>query len=316
MAYFGHDDISTYGIKDWGNNSLVEFEGCKYHCGLCISIIPEGSSSNFGNDPTVDSFMPQDATRICGTFYRKVSSSSSIKFAAACNPESDRYYSYFIGATPYCVLVYVNSYSGSIPSFYTPLYATGKIFDVLAHENDNIVQSKYGTVMFRMASGDYEGYAYIIGNSTNSSSPAYNLYNAGSLYIPGFTAITTSVYSSAATCGSICKTDGNWLIGGNNSSRNVVFYTEGFNQLCSNIYDSSISSTRWTRIAMASVSNDLTTDGIVSGDGFKGYLDTDLFRVGVASRKDFFDNGKFFCAENNTNLLIGIDPNSESPFLS
>lgn len=313
MAYFGHDAINTYGIKDWGNNSLIKSYGVNWHTGLCISIIPEGSLSNFGNDPTQDSFMPTDATRICGTFYRNNISASSIKFAAACNPESDRYYSYFIGATPYCVLVYVNSYMNLVPSFYTPIYATGRIFDVLAHESDNTVQAKYGTIMFRFMSGDYESYAWIIGNATNASSTAYNLYAAGSLYIPGFSAITSSVYGSA-TCGSICKSDGTWLIGGDNSTKNVIFYTEGFNQLCSNMNNSSGNSTRWVRIAMASVSSDIATNGIVSGDGFKGYLDTSLFRVGVASRKSFFDDGKFFCAENNTNLLIGLDPESESPF--
>ena len=314
MSYFGHDNISTYGIKNWGNNSLILHYNTTWHCGLCMSIIPADSPSNFGNDPTQDSFMPASATRINGTFFRNNISFSSIKFAAACNPDSGRYYAYFLGATPYCVCVCAETSTGTLPVFSTPVYATGRIFDILAHESDNTAQSKYGTIVFKFTSGDYEG-GWLIGNSTNASSPSFTIYNASPIYTPGFSTVSGSVYT-APTCGAVCKADGSWLLGGDNSSKNVIFYTEGFNQLCSNIHLTTDSTTRWVRLAMASVSSSPTDNGIITGDGFKGYLDTNLFRVGIASKGSFFDNNKFLCPSNNYNLLLGVDPNSESPFLA
>ena len=51
---------------------------------------------------------------------------------------------------------------------------------------------------------------------------------------------------------------------------------------------------------------DLTTYGIVPGDGFKGYLDTDLFRCALGTYGQTFDNGNFICADGTYNFLIGI----------
>lgn len=302
IAYFG-DEIQNCGIKNFGGSDLVKYDaGYYYHGGVCISIIPSESQSTFG-DPTTTTFIPSDATRICGTCYR-ITFNSSVMYSAAYNPASGGYYNYFVGVTPCTIAIFTAPFSGPPGhSTYNPIYATGKLLGALAHEEDNSVNSQYATLLFKNICGDREGWAAnLASNPTIYATAALNIYIPGACYACGNT------YYNSFTNGCITKSDGSWINNSNKSNKNVLFYPGGaVESLLSCSFDTTSNKTRWIPLAISSFSNDLSTDGVVSGDGFKGYLDTDLFRMGIASRGQTFDNGKFMCAEDNTNLLISQD---------
>ena len=57
--------------------------------------------------------------------------------------------------------------------------------------------------------------------------------------------------------------------------------------------------------AVGNCSADLTTYGVIPGDGFKGYLDTDLFRASVDHEVGrLYDNGNFIGVKS---MLLGWD---------
>lgn len=299
MAYFGAN-VRTYGIKNFSGNDLLKYFGSDYHGGVCISMIPEGSESVFG-DPLTTTFIPDDATRIVGTYYSN-STSSSNKYAAAYNPTSGVYYKYWIGATPYCVITYVNHYSGDPPGFYVPIYAVGRIFGTLAHD-ETTTNAKYGVFCFRFMTGADEGWATLI----NCSATCFD----STLAVPGLGFSKTGTIKSYDTAGSFSNTSGAWINGNDYANYNVIFYVENKEQLSPAMFNISGSS-RWRALSMAVVSSDLTTYGVSSGDGFKGYLDTDLFRAAYATRGQTFDNGAFICPENGNNLIIGWDSSNDA----
>jgi len=299
MSFFG-DQIFDFGIKNFSGNDLVLYKGSDYYGGFCTSMIPAGSSSTFG-DPTTTTFIPSDATRICGTFYRS-SAVSALEYPSAYNPINDYYYRYWIMATPYTICLYSNRYS-VVPGFYTPIYMTGRIFGSLAHQEDNTLQAKYGTICFRRYTDTAEGWALVLYSTFSSN------YGQSSINVPGF-GINSSYFYSLDSCCCISKADGTWINGGDGSNRNVLFFTEGAEKLNSKIFDSN-NKTRYCILGVGSFANDLNTYGVVAGDGFKGYLDTDLVIAGVASRKQTFDNGNYICLESSYNYLFGWNQQNE-----
>jgi hypothetical protein len=61
--------------------------------------------------------------------------------------------------------------------------------------------------------------------------------------------------------------------------------------------------TRWIPLAVANV--DTPIRGVVPGDGLKGYLDTNLFRIAVSTKGNFYNNGQFVAFEQG--LLVAWD---------
>lgn len=298
MSYFG-DYIQNYGIKDFSGGDLVLFNNNKYHGGVCTSIIPEGSSSTFG-DPTTSTFIPSDATRICGTFYRTNFIFSSIKYAAACNPINNYYYKYWVFATPYTIGFYVNRKDGEQPDIATIIYTTGKLFSTVSHVESHR-NAKYGTYMFRDQSGDDEGWATVLTSQITVLSET--------IQIPARSDNQSNPYTVHPSA-SVSRADGTWILGGNGSNYNTIARVEDVVHLSSKVFTASSSTTRWIPFSVVYIATNLTT-GIVSGDGFKGILDTELFRCGISSKGDTFDGGKFVCLESTKNILTGIDPQDQ-----
>lgn len=305
MAYFG-DEIQYCGIKDFSGSDLVLYNGYKYHGGVCISIIPGGSSSTFG-DPTTSTFLPSDATRICGTFYRSTFGSSSIKYAAAYNPANGYLYSYTILATPYVVSPYcTNNSNGAAPSFYPAsnlIYATGRIFGKVLHDETS-KNAKYGTYMIRSMTDTNESFAGVISSSvtvfgTSIALPGYN-FGQSNMQL---------MFPSA----SISRKDGTWILGGDGSQYNTIAMCPDIEMLSDKIFSQS-GKMRWIPIfIMFYRPGGMSSDGVTSGDGVKGILDTDLFRCALVSNKtsyDTFDSGKFVVLETSQNLVIGYEPSN------
>lgn len=79
-------------------------------------------------------------------------------------------------------------------------------------------------------------------------------------------------------------------------------------QLSLTISNSSDNGSRWCPIQVYVQSDDPVTNGIISNDGFKGYLDTDFIRfvrIGAYSLGSVFDNGNFIYI--GSGLILGWD---------
>ena len=303
IAYFGSS--TDYSIADFSGDGTSNFrfketaiDSCS--CGLCMSMIPAGSSNTFG-DPTTTSFIPADATRVIGTV-NYVSDSYYYTFGS--NPSSGYIYSWGLFVTPYCVAVSCAKSQNVPGQFRTPAYAVGRIFDALVHSTDTSNQAKYGVINFRKCdtTTDSEGiydvtrystYRFGLNKYTLGIDPAYN-----GDYIDG--ALNVS--------GAFCKVNGDWVNGSDQDTYNVIFYPVDVFQTGGLIFNSTGNGmSRWCAYAMAVLSFDLATNGVVSGDGLKGYLDTSLFRCGLGTYGQLFNSGSFICVDSDNDLILGWD---------
>lgn len=306
MAYFGGTLDNSYAIKDFGrvNDNATDIFGYgknARHAGLICSIIPDGSNSQFGSSFD-SSFLPSDATRLIGTLFKYTYSSFS--FANAYDPTASNTYSWGIYISPYAIAISAN-YGNTTPNLLAPVYATGRIIGTVAHQTDSAVNSKYGVVIFKRAE-DNEGKGNMFINSAN-----YSFGLSGTIYAPGVPTYSSDGFGTY-TSASIAKADGTWLNANNNDGNvNALFYTSDLAQLSGRMYNSTgTGKSRWVPLAVAIISADINTDGVVPGDGFKGYLDTDLFRCARGTYGQQFDNGNFICPQNDYNLLIGWNPDN------
>lgn len=307
VAYFAERNL--YGIKDFSgtgadifclNNSTGRYSSC-----LCMSMIPDGSSSTFG-DPTTTTFLPADATRIIGTGNSSTNYNDYASYAYS--PQSGYVSSWGLFVSPYVIVVCTKRQSGSAPSFGVPSYAIGRVFGTLAHTEDNTDLARYGVINFRRNTSSlaYEGEPEPVSyNSWAGGTPAKSF--CGNDPNQQVSEISDLAIPQKA-CASVSKADGSWIGGTDGANFGSTFYPSDVGQLSPYIFNSSGNNkSRWVPYAVAVVSNDLTTYGIVPGDGFKGYLDTDLFRCALGTYGQTFDNGNFICADGTYNFLIGWD---------
>ncbi len=293
---------SNFGIALEKENFALDFveSDIQMLSGTIMAIIPSGSSSNFGT--TFDStFLPSDATLLRGTVNVQkggsISSPAAWWFTPACYATTGCGYSYglFVDC---CCLGISGSYTrdGSAGTL-IPSYFIGRIIGTLAHD-EQLVQARYGSISFSYSiyqTYDYEFRAKPIIDESNNVFDRYGYKFSAS--------INHSTNSWYDNYGSITKADGTRLIGGANNIRfmsNVVDILDS--KVTSSVQSNSV---RWVPYEIAVVTNDLSTYGIVQGDGFKGYLDTSLFRCGLVTLNQLYDNGNF-CGWNNM-LMIGWD---------
>lgn len=293
------------GTKDYNGNTTFRYTASTYHSGLCVSIIPGGSESIFG-DPSLESFYPADATRVCGTAFFTGTRSNYAPAAHA--PEEGVYHKYNLLVAPDCFAVCV-THGTTLPSGRPayPIYATGKIFGELAHSEDNLPQAKYGTIIFRVAvtaSTGYEGHLSIISFSQNSF-----IGSGGSSYT--VTGRNTATSNPHTIC--FATSQGTWLNEYNNNTQAKFYYPYDWRRLGPDVHSLSITGVlNWSAFAVILASNDRTTYGIVPGDCFKGFLDTNYFRAaGNADAATIWGGGKFLYPEANLGLLIGWDPSND-----
>ena len=297
------------GMRDFGGTGADLFQ-CnsgtnRFVSSLCMSMIPEGSTSEFGN-PNLTDFLPADATRIVGTDVTYESDGQYGGFGA--EPTAGWIYSYGIFVSPYAVAVSCAKAQSNPGNFGIPSYCVGRIFGTLAHSSDNTNQAKYGVVTFRVknnvdscAEGTYSPMTYTmnfyLGNSTRYLSGIDPHDSAFSNYL-----------GWDKTCCSIAKADGTWINGGDRTVFNTIYYPSDPEQLSGYVFNStSNGKSRWVPYEVVVLSSDLDTYGVVPGDGFKGYLDTDLFRCALGTYGQTFDSGNFICADGTYNFLIGWD---------
>ena len=310
MAYFGGSAYAG-GIRN-SNSHNMKFDASIYRStGLCMSMIPAGSASVFG-DPSLanySTFIPSDATILTGTL--RCNSSSTGSANTAFKATSGVYYKYYIFATPYVVMVGVNFSADGIPGRpFMPNYATGRIFGTLAHASDNAINSQYGTICFKEIPNSSAATAEAMGNLVNYQNPRYYSSGSSQYYTPGYGSSVQGKPSLVA----FTDPSGNWI--NNHLSTtpyfNTVFATAQPYLLGGGVVNMS-GSIRWSPIAVLAISNDIATYGVVPGDGLKGYLDTDLFRaVSGGLHGDYYNNSSFYCTDDAQGFVIGWDPSNNS----
>jgi hypothetical protein len=297
------------GMRDFGGTGADLFQ-CnsgtnRFVSSLCMSMIPEGSTSEFGSPYSTD-FLPADATRIIGTDVTYSNDNDYGGFGA--EPTAGWIYSYGIFVSPYAIAVSCTKAQSNPGNLGIPSYCVGRIFGTLAHSSDNTNQAKYGVVTFRVknnintsSEGTYSPMTYTIssylGDNNMSLSGVNQSYGSFSNYLDWDKA-----------CCSFAKADGTWINGCDMTAFNTIYYPSNPVQLSGYVFNSTNNGkSRWVPYEVVVLSSDLDTYGIVPGDGFKGYLDTDLFRCAKGTYGQMFDNGNFICADGTYNFLIGWD---------
>lgn len=271
--------------------------------GIIFSMIPGGSSSEFGS--TFDStFLPSDATQIAGSTWCMAPSYERYVNFISYN-YSGYIFSYGLFIDSYCVGIGGNfSNTSSAPNLFLGFFA-GRIVGTLAHESDTLPQSRYGVIRFTGNMGDassvarefYHGYHYTLQSVSRN----------GCYFTSGINIDSASINSVDSNNGALFASDGTRRDGRN--SANVRYYPHTAFALSSNANitnASTLDATRWVPFEFGVVSGDLATNGVVSGDGLKGYLDTDLFRCGAITYNQLYNNGTFIGV--NYGTMIGWDP--------
>lgn len=268
-------------------------------CGFIMSMIPEGSQSNFGSTFN-SSFLPEDATRLCGSMFHRFG--ESIGGSITYTVYSGSLYTFSIFATTNCV-----SYSG-VSTFY---YFCGRILGDLANPtNDTSLQARYGSICFRYPGGSYlRESAGTVRQKTapvlSSSSANYSFfgYAGGST----FSDIPQNEYFYYSN--QICDASGNWITG---TATKAIQTLMDETTLSTLTFDNTSNNRPWSPIKVYVFSTDPQNDGVYNGNCFKGYLDTDLFRCSPQfSAGTVLDNGNFVCTGTGC-LTLGWDPSNES----
>ena len=309
VAYFGDTgdrDINHFEYQEGG----VTYRSTFSHSatiGLCMSMIPGESDSVFGDPSQTSTFIPKDATRIIGTATMNSTWSGQPTFVG--NTSSGYIYSWGVYVSDTVIAVSCNKNTATPPPLYTPVYMIGKIFGTLAHsDEDTLATSHYGIINFRIVgtpSYDVEGGFNVINYSAyQHSSPQRNFIGNN----PSETYFSNITGNNHAVC-ALATASGKWVQYGSNV--NSTIYPSDPSQLSGYVFNSTGNNkSRWCPYAACVIASDLDTYGVIPGDGFKGYIDTDLIRCSLGVYGQTFDNGNFICCDSTYNLLIGWDPSN------
>ena len=282
------------------------------YAGLICSMIPGDSTQRFGSFSD-NTFIPSHATRVSGMCVsRKTatgsfdSTKSSYLRATLVSTNVGKCFSYGILATPYCVLFGADhGDTENYPDHIILGTACGRIFGGLQND-ESLPQAKYGVLYLSLPNG--------IEMSERGNGLMEDKYTSVTNKI-SFDDVQESTYGSLSfrnglstngvrSLGNIFKADGTAV--GYTSTSQIRVQPEPYLQLSSYVKDND-SNIMWCPFLVGVVSSNLASDGIVAGNGMKGYLDADLFRcarISELGRK--FNNGKFYSV--GYNLVIGWDP--------
>ena len=303
VAYFNNlaSGNPLYSNELWCNNSISSPYKIR-SAGLSFAMIPPGIEEawDITNNCTTAAFIPSGGVPFVSTMsgYSQYNSRSIINT----NTNGTNY-----SFTVICKGNFITFATKQVSANIFPMWASiGDLFGVLCHSEDNGASAKYGTMMWISYGGGqatelgYEaGSAPMYPKRINSSSISSNI-----CYNPGFYRWCTFFQAGAAT--TYTFTD---------SMFSKDFYT---NPLSFDSYFTTPSSsgrTNFGAIGWAIYSNNPNTYGVIPGDGFKGYFDTDKFRTvwGEFPLGSLFDNGNFIYI--GSGIALGWDStNTVNPF--
>ena len=321
---------NSYGIYTNGNYSQLYgmIDGSNIitsHTGLIMSMIPGDANQSFGSSFGTD-FLPSSATRLIGTcaYTTNIIGPHNIAYRAV----SGNTYMYGVWATEYCIMI--STLTNLIDAWIHLIsYAVGRVLGNLAHEVDILPTAKYGVIQFSTSTRylvdqekDTEMRRTIGKQNTQllATSTTKNKNFAGLTTHIKFThntvldpTVNVSDNTAWGSTGQIFNSSGSVI--NNTKTTTVTYMPLNYCTLAETVASTS-NSCRWTPFLVYVYSEDLSVNGVISGDGVKGFLDTDLFRCsstnGYTSQNDFitYGNGKFL--QYIFNILLGWDPNNES----
>lgn len=243
--------------------------------GLAMSIIPPGSPNNWdlSSNGTTENFIPYDATRFVGTAWNFSANLSES------NVRNDVIYSYsttaryVFGVKGDSVFFGVNKRSNvSSESSGLSLNFVGKMFGNLSNPDDSGYCSLYGAL------------STVLGSSESSSNSLL---------------VTKDSFSGAHLTYFRKSVDALPPSGDNGSS----FSMKCFNTNSAALDQKTTNAKKSGKVIFGAVgayilSTDAQTYGVVQGNGMKGYLDTDTFRVVFPemTRGTLLDDGRFIYA--------------------
>ena len=320
-------DLPTEQLVSAGTfNSYGPNKDRPSYTGLVVSMIPGDSTQRFGSfsDGT---FIPSHATRVYGmceannTKGTSVTTKSSYGRASFQTEYSKYWFCYGVLATPYCIAIAANhsaldeSSQPIYPEHLQLSFACGRILGGLSND-ESLPQAKYGVIQFSLPNGRAcmeEGRTSELGVSwwtTNNIGFDYGseeqTYGCSSFRNP-YAFANAQGNGKCISLLNIFKADGTAI--GLTSTANVRVQPDPYLQLSHNLKDDN-ATVKWCPFTVGVVSTNLSKDGIIPGEGLKGYLDTDLFRCARVAQGQTFSNGSFYSLP--FNLVIGWDSSNTS----
>lgn len=254
--------------------------------GLGMSMIPGGSSNTWdiSSNCTTNALVPYDGVRCISTANRAQITSYTNTFVHT-GVTNGKYY-LIVKEDLICVF----SGASGVESLYSG-FAIGKIFGQLFNSADNAYYSKYGAFNFE-SNGEIKETAATAATTwidTIASSPYWGTTVVGCLFRS-----TVTTHAITRDSSTIIRIAG------------CIPYTN--DGTCIN--PSSTNATAFTAILIGVTTNDSQTYGVVPGNGYKGWLDTDFIRgiyYGLPYNTSLV-GGKFIHLGGG--LAIGWDPSN------
>ena len=266
---------STFGVLGYSTGTSASASYFHTHCGLMMSMIPPGSNDDFtvlGENSGCT--IPDGATRVVSTTHSSGTQSLPMSFNMRNDTVTGTYHLLSKGN-----VVVVVSKCSSYDTNYRRGYIVGEIFGTLAHDADSGIGCKFGA--FELCGYGYsEEFQNISGTSGVTGIPLDSIYRVNKYS-------TSGPRNQSMT---FRRADGSHVYG------EKIVVLQDVNQLDTLICSNDGNSARYVPFWMAESSINPSETGVIPGDGFKGYLSTDVIRCVRAdkfSRGQLFDGGNF-----------------------
>lgn len=266
-----------------------------YATGLCVSMIPGGSTEKWdiSENCTTASFIPNTATLImgCGNMIDSGGYTSLCRYYNGVQTNTNERYVVIVKED----IIFISLGQKAVTNIYSSM-CVGKIFGQLYNEDDNQYYSKYGafvlsdniTSVCAEQSVPNTNYGYLWLNSRDSSSVS------GQFPVTYFKSVINGrplTYQFPHVIPEATTTNG---------------------YVSSGLRTQSVTSgkTAFSALLISHSTDDAGNYGVVPGNCFKGYLDTDFFRnVYYGFQYDtLFDGGNFIYAGGG--IALGWDPSN------
>lgn len=244
------------------------------HSGLMMSMIPPGSNDDFAIlGENSGCTIPDDATRVVSTIHASGTQSLPMSFNSRSDTVTGTYYLLSKGN-----VVVVVSKCSTYDIKYRRGYIVGEIFGTLAHGSDSGIGCRFGA--FELC-----GYGATQEFQPPSGTSGITGISSDSIY-------SVNKYANAPRDQSMTfrRADGSHVYG------EKIVVLQDVHQLDTLICSNDGNSARYVPFWMAESSVNPSETGVIKGDGFKGYLSTDVIRCVRAdkfSRGQLFDGGNF-----------------------
>ena len=271
---YGDSEKNTFGSFGYSTTRTSTSSREHTHGGLMMSMIPPGSNGDFtilGENSGCT--IPDDATRVVSTIHSSGTQSLPISFNQRNDTITGTYHLLSKGN-----VVVVVSKCSTYDIKYRRGYIVGEIFGTLAHDSDSGIGCRFGA---------FELCGYGVTEEYQSTSGTSEITGISSDSIYRVNKYANSPRDQSMT---FRRADGSHVYG------NQIVVLQDVNQLDTLFCSSDGSTSRYVPFWMAESSINPSETGVIPGDGFKGYLSTDVIRcvrAGKFSRGQLFDGGNF-----------------------